>query len=40
MKINQKGFWENKTSEGHHHDQRLALAIAAMLKKEELKLTL
>jgi hypothetical protein len=36
MKINQKGFWENKTAEGHHYDQRLALAIAAILKKEEL----
>lgn len=37
MKINQKGFWENKTSEGHHHDKRLATAILAMLKKEECK---
>lgn len=37
MKINQKGFWENKTAEGHHHDKRLALAIASMLKKNECK---
>jgi cyclopropane fatty-acyl-phospholipid synthase-like methyltransferase len=37
MKINQKGFWENKTSEGHHHDKRLALAIASMIKKQDCK---
>jgi cyclopropane fatty-acyl-phospholipid synthase-like methyltransferase len=37
MKINEKGFWENKTSEGHMHDRRLALAIAAMLQKEKLQ---
>ena len=37
MKINQKGFWENKTAEGHHHDKRLATAILDMLKKDECK---
>lgn len=37
MKINEKGFWENKTAEGHHHDKSLARAILDMLKKDECK---
>ncbi len=29
MRINDKGFWENPTKEGHAHDSRLAGAIPA-----------
>jgi len=32
MKINQQGFWENPTKEGHAHDSRLAGAILKVLK--------
>jgi len=32
MRINDKGFWENPTKEGHAHDSRLAGAILKILK--------
>lgn len=36
MKINQQGFWENPTKEGHAHDSRLAGAILKMLKARKI----
>lgn len=36
MKINDKGFWENPTKEGHAHDSRLAGAILKMLKARKI----
>jgi len=33
MKINDNGFWENLTGEGHAYDCRLSLAILRLLKK-------
>lgn len=32
MIINQRGYWENQTKEGHAHDSRLAGAILKVLK--------
>lgn len=37
MKINQQGFWENPTKEGHAHDSRLAGAILKMLKARKIE---
>jgi cyclopropane fatty-acyl-phospholipid synthase-like methyltransferase len=37
MKINEKGFWENQTGEGHAHDTRLAIAIQKLLTKKGYK---
>lgn len=31
MEINSKGFWENPTNKGHHHDPNLAKAIVMLL---------
>jgi len=36
MKINQQGFWENPTKEGHAHDSRLAGAILKILKARKI----
>jgi len=36
MKINDKGFWENPTKEGHAHDSRLAGAILKILKARKI----
>jgi cyclopropane fatty-acyl-phospholipid synthase-like methyltransferase len=36
MKINQQGFWENPTKEGHAHDSRLAGAILKVLKARKI----
>jgi cyclopropane fatty-acyl-phospholipid synthase-like methyltransferase len=33
MKINENGFWENPTSVGHAHDQKLAGAIVKLFDK-------
>ena len=35
MNINEKGFWENPTNEGHAHDSRLAGAILKLLKRRK-----
>lgn len=35
MNINEKGFWENPTSEGHAHDSRLAGAILKILRRRK-----
>jgi cyclopropane fatty-acyl-phospholipid synthase-like methyltransferase len=37
MKINEKGFWENPTGEGHAYDSRLAIAIHRLLTKKRYK---
>ena len=37
MRINEKGFWENPTSEGHAFDFKLANAILKVLKKQEVE---
>jgi methyltransferase family protein len=34
MKINEHGFWENSTSEGHEHDEGLAQALLEFFHKE------
>ena len=31
MKINERGYWENNTTEGHGHDEGLSLSIANFL---------
>lgn len=36
MKINDKGFWENPTKEGHAHDSKLAGAILRILKARKI----
>ena len=36
MRINDKGFWENPTKEGHAHDSRLAGAILKILKARKI----
>jgi len=36
MRINQQGFWENPTKEGHAHDSRLAGAILKILKARKI----
>lgn len=36
MIINQQGFWENPTKEGHAHDSRLAGAILKVLKARKI----
>lgn len=36
MIINQQGFWENPTKEGHAHDSRLAGAILKLLKARKI----
>jgi len=35
MKINERGFWENETAEGHGHDESLAKAIVEFFEEEE-----
>jgi cyclopropane fatty-acyl-phospholipid synthase-like methyltransferase len=35
MNINEKGFWENPTNEGHAHDSRLAGAILKILRRRK-----
>lgn len=35
MRINQRGFWENETAEGHGHDEGLAKAIVEFLEQEK-----
>src|SRR5436190_15293320 len=35
MKINQQGYWENKTAEGHEHDEELANALVKFFRAEE-----
>lgn len=32
MKINEKGFWENPSAEGHAYDRRLAIEIVKLMK--------
>ena len=35
MKINQNGYWENPTGEGHAYDCRLSQAILKLIKKHD-----
>lgn len=35
MRINEHGFWENETAEGHEHDEGLANALAEFFIKEK-----
>lgn len=37
MKINEKGFWENKTGVGHVHDVKLCNAIVDLLNSKNIK---
>lgn len=37
MIINQRGYWENQTKEGHAHDSRLAGAILKLLKARKIE---
>jgi hypothetical protein len=37
MNINERGFWENETPEGHLHDEGLAESIYQFLKKEKVE---
>jgi hypothetical protein len=35
MKINERGYWENDTTEGHGHDEGLAKALAVFFKNNK-----
>lgn len=35
MKINERGYWENDTPEGHEHDEGLSKALVDFFKKEK-----
>lgn len=37
MKINERGYWENPTAEGHAHDEGLAKALVNFFRKEDAK---
>ena len=37
MKINERGYWENPTAEGHGHDEGLANALVEFFKKENIQ---
>lgn len=35
MKINERGYWENETAEGHEHDEGLANALVEFFRQQE-----
>lgn len=37
MKINEHGFWENETSEGHAHDEELAKALVEFFRSNSVE---
>lgn len=37
MKINERGFWENETAEGHGHDEGLAHGLVDFFKENDTK---